>query len=308
MLVRYVGFFAAPVGALLLLGAPGPGQTRLTRAGAFLLSFALVCGPWFLYLGTIGRPPRHIAVHTAEFWPQLKYQLSSTISGWVLPLSVPPRTRLMLLLLVALAVAAVYLYRRSGRGAGRLTLVASSLAAGYIAFVLAARLLADHNIPFDNRMFGPAALLLTIAIAAWLGARSASAASSTAVIAAAAWLAVIGGRESVRALGWAVSEPTSLPALQELPPGARIYSNSPRAIVLQLRRPVKLTPAVREWGVVGRYRQQLGSDPVAALVLFPQGWPNLIPRDELVRALGLRLRADPAEPMVFVLTSGLPAD
>jgi len=221
---------------------------------------------------------------------------------------VPPGTRLALLLLVALIVAAVCLYRHSVQGTGRLSLVAASLAAGYVAFVFAARLLADQNIPFDNRMFGPAALLLTIAIGAWLSAGSASAASSTAVIAVAAWLAIIGGRESVRALGWAVSEPTSLPALQELPPGARIYSNSPRAIVLHLRRPVKLTPALGEWAVVGRYRQQLASDPVAALVLFPEGWPNLIPRDQLVRALGLRPRAAPAEPMVFVLTSGLPTE
>jgi hypothetical protein len=182
----------------------------------------------------------------------------------------------------------------------------------YAAVLVTARLLADPNVPFDDRILAPAILLLEAAVATALGVWWAGRGAAARVVAAllvAGWLAAAAWT-TLDHMTYALEEGADLAGsrwresplvawVRARPPGTPLFTNWPPALYFHTHRaardvPGSLDPAlVRAFGDTLRRRS-------GVVVGFAAPTPDYAPPDSLAARLGLRRVASFADGAAWV--------
>jgi hypothetical protein len=174
-LVRYAG--VALVGAVVLwhLFEPGPIRRRLARASAALLPTLVFYGAWVLHTRAENGAT---AIRQFGIYGNLSEAFAQggrTIAAWLVPTTDPPTTVQLWIgsaaaLIVALVTSVGTRKAASSRDDAWRALVACALMmCCYAGVLVASRLTADANIPFDERILAPFILLATIGVSLAVG-------------------------------------------------------------------------------------------------------------------------------------------
>jgi hypothetical protein len=174
-MVRYAGL--GIVGAVVLweFARRGSARERITRAALAAAPAIVVNAWWWLRAAHAGgRSAVRVFKVYGEFGPTLT-EGGVTTAGWLAPGVGLPWGGLIAAGVAIAAGTLVWLgVRRAAREHAEITRIiraAALLAAGYGGLLLAARVIADPDIPLDERLLAPAILLVTIiaalAIAVW---------------------------------------------------------------------------------------------------------------------------------------------
>lgn len=278
VMTRYAGLSIVAAIALWQLARPGLWRDRFRRAAIAIAPALVLQGVWVVRTRAVA----HVSdIRKIALYGKLEKSLTqagATLSGWLIPDigvdadAIAHRGALALAAALALAgLAAMGLRHLRGSDssadrkaalASRLTRAASVLLACYAGLLGASRLFADPGIPFDERIFAPAFLLLAIILAVGLSFwwRRTRLAIARIVVAAAlvAWwcagVAVIGAKAHyVMAWGsdfagqqWRESDVLAWAGMQGK--RAPIYSNWPAAVFFHLHRPSHELPKLKEAG------------------------------------------------------------
>jgi len=305
-LVRYAGVAAAAAVVLWQLVEPGSARRRVARAFMAGIPTLVLSGAWVAYTrltsGTTG-------IRRFGIYGNLNEALGQgarTIAAWLIPTSDPP-TDIQLWLAVAAALFVALLVSVGARQAARSrdeswrALVASALmACCYIGVLIASRLTADANIPFDERILAPLILVLMFGVAvavgrAWRGwgllLRGSSALlfaawlamSSLAVYDDVSWATSYGSDfagedwRSSELLRWVRTQGAATP----------VYSNWPAAIYFHAHKPAWLLPDTRDLSLLRTFGDTL-SRRGAIVVAFDAFSPDCVPPDSVAAIAGLR--------------------
>ena len=333
VLVRYAGVSLVVAAALWRLRHPGPIRDRVRGALAALAPGLAVQTLWVLRTRRVAPTEsiRDFAVY-GDFRPTLSQGIG-TVASWLVPgpdqfvPSGPHRTLVAALVCVGVLVVALGGARTIARGlgtarsddasfesstrlAGRLLAAGSLVVLCYAAVVVASRLLADPEIPFDQRILSPVLLIGTVLVFVvayhWWRDTRAVLGKIALLVAALAWwsgsaLTAYQQARRVRSEGagygrdiwrrsdlveWARTEGRRYP----------LYSNRSPALYYLVHRTVRNVPLLKEGA-----RMEEFADSVRArggrVVMFnePSRWHVTV--DSLRRVRGLR--------PVFVGTSGV---
>jgi len=305
VLVRYAGISVVIAVGLWTLMSPGPLFIRIRRAIVALIPAAVLFGAWVLrsYL-TSG--PRSIRTLGAYGGVRETMEMGvSTVVGWLVPLTsddvLPGRGWIALLVLLLLAIVVMRGVRAArASGAGSALAAVGLLAASYLIVLMASRLLADPEIPFDERILVPVFLL--VATLAALGAAAWARVSRTplrigAAVLLVAWL-VAAGRASEDDIEWlldngqdfAQAQWTESPLLAWARTNASrqpLYSNWPAAIVFHLHRPAREVPNDSDARMLGAFADTVRVHH-GIILAFDQPSPDQIGVPELTKAGRLR--------------------
>ncbi len=318
--VRYAALSAIGAAVLWACGRGGPVRDRVRRAAVALLPGLVLNGLWAVHAaaGSGG-------VHGMEWQPGaggIFGELGQTLMRWLAPSVLPWPVAALLAAAVAtyglwIVVGALRVpppVQDAARGrasASALLRAALLLAACYAAEVFAARLLVYDNIPFDDRLLSPFAVLVELAVAAALGASWRARPKRGRVVvgallfmwlASSAWATVQAVQDAVDG-GWGYANDdwrgSQLGAwLREQGARSPLWSNDPAAVYFLTHRPSREVPArlapdtLRVFGGVLRERQGL-------LVRFPYDYEPVASPDTLARRLDLPLLASFPEGVVW---------
>jgi hypothetical protein len=326
-LTRYAGVAFVAAAACWALWPRAPLGTRVRRAAASVLPALLLGGAWVVRTrATRGAGSiRELAFYGA-LGPTLR-EGGATLRDWLIPdphaqdpqtllESIPHRGWLAVaagLLLGTLVAIGARAARRAGAptGASRLLGAATLLAVCYVAVVVASRLAADPNIPFDARILSPlllfATAILATAIALWWresggaarvlvgGALTAWFVGSALVTigearAASVWGSDFAGDEWRRSevLQWARAEGATHP----------LYSNWPGPVFFYLHRPARYLPELHERAGLAAFVDTLRRRDGRVLAFAVTGTEFVTP-DELARQPGLRVVARLSDGLVL---------
>lgn len=162
-IVRYAG--VSLVGGVVLwqLARAGTLRQRIARAVIAAIPAIVLQGAWVLRTVHSAGPSaiRKISVY-GEIASTLREGWRTT-SAWLVPGMADVWGIFVAAAVAVLLVVAIWKSRHM-RGQQRPAIAAALLAACYLALVLASRLIADPNIPLDDRMMAPLLVLLEIAI------------------------------------------------------------------------------------------------------------------------------------------------
>ena len=338
VMTRYVG--ASLVGAVVVwqLAQRGPWRVRLRRAVVAALPTIVVQGAWVLRTRAVAGAGeiRKLAIY-GDLHPTLA-QGAATFTAWLIPHPgtstepLPHRGVLAfaagcaLLALVTIGVFQTWRMIRnetaqrrrsesdgshgndrilsSESGALPLITAAALLILAYVGVVLVSRLLADPNIPLDERILAPV-LLLVMTIAAtgvslwWRATRLDIAriavcgallgwwcASATSTLAEARyaldWGSDFAGEQwrHSELLTWARSDGAGVP----------LYTNWPSAVYFYLHRPAHELPTRRDARTLAAFADTLRIRG-GRVLLFDVQTTEFAPRDSLLKVRGLRILA-----------------
>jgi hypothetical protein len=331
LMTRYVGVSACGAATLWSLLLPGTLRDRLRRAAVATSPWLLLALAWVIRTRHAGGPSaiRSIAAY-GGIGDTLREGVA-TIVGWLVPLSpddtLPGRRWIalalfLLLLLGILRGARLDRYPSAMRRALSLggtrgdepvliVSAASLLALAYAAVLIASRLFADPNIPFDDRLFLPL-FVLTVIVAVttlrawWRAARIVPRALCAVLIVA--WL-LASYHVSSDDIDWVLENGYDLAGdpwrssavlawARATAAGHPLYSNWPTAVVLQLDRPSHETPPTSDTTVLRQFTTVV-HDRRGIVLAFDIAAPNMIGPDALLHAPGLRLLARLADGSVF---------
>jgi hypothetical protein len=316
-LVRYAGVAVVAAAVLWQLLEPGSFRRRITRALVAGLPAAVFLGAWVLHTrvesGASG-------IRQFGIYGNLGVALvqgGQTMAAWLVP-TTDPVTGLELWVAVAAALVVALVTSVGTRQAARSRdeswrgLVACALmAASYVGVLIASRLTADANIPFDERILAPFILLVMIGVSlavgrAWHGwgllLRGTLAAlfvvwlgmSALAVHDDISWATSYGsdfagedwrGSELLR---WARTRAVSTP----------IYSNWPAAIYFHVHKPAWELPDTRDVALLRTFGDTLAKRG-AVVVAFDAFSPDCVPPDSVAAIAGLRTIARFADGTVY---------
>jgi hypothetical protein len=328
LMTRYVGISAC--GAATLWGAllPGTPRDRLRRAAAATMPWLVLSIAWVVRTRHAGGPSAIRSIAPYGGIGDTLREGVATVVEWLVPLSpddtLPGRRWIALAVLVLLLLAMVRgarlahktTIRRGGSGDDPVLLVAgaSLLGLAYAAVLIASRLLADPNIPFDERLLLPLFVLGVIVAATtirywWRAARIVPRVVCAALVLA--WL-VASYHVSSDDVDWATENgydlagdpwrSSALIAWARANAAAHVlYSNWPTAVVLQLGRPSHETPVTSDTTVLEQFAAAV-RDRQGIVLAFDIAAPDMIGPDALLRAPGLRLVARLADGSVFTAT------
>lgn len=276
LMTRYAGLSLVGAAAMWSLLQPAPWPTRIRRAIAACLPAMVLEVAWVIRTRAAqgAEEIRRFAVY-GRLGPTLK-QGGATLSAWLIPDSafdkvvIPDRGALAMavaLVLVALVTIGLARMRWSARDltssedvkAKRAVLLAKAiglLAFCYVGVVAASRLLADPDIPLDERILAPVLLLLmTLAAIAlwywWRGTRLVVARVAVTIAFVTWWCgsALATRDEATYALTfgsdlagiqWRQSELLSWTRVEAR--DATLWSNWPAAVFFHLHRPARELP------------------------------------------------------------------
>ena len=162
-IVRYAG--VSLVGGVVLwqLARAGTMRQRIMRATVAAIPAIVLQGAWVLRtMHSAGPSAIRKFASTAQIASTLREGWRTT-SAWLVPGMGEVWGIFVAAAVAVLLVVAVW-ESRALREHQRPALAAALLAACYLALVLASRLIADPNIPLDDRMMAPLFVLLEIAI------------------------------------------------------------------------------------------------------------------------------------------------
>lgn len=316
VLVRYAGISVLIAVSMWTLLSPGPLVMRVRRAIVAVLPSAVLFGAWVLR-SSLTSGSRSIRTLGAYGGVRDTMMMGvSTVVSWLVPLTsddvLPGRGWIALLVLLLLAVIAVRGARQARTSAAGAALAAVGLlAASYLVVLMASRLLADPDIPFDERILVPLFLLVAtlaaLAAAAWARASR----KSLRVVAAGlllAWLAAA-GRATEDDIEWllengqdfAQAQWTESPLLQWAranAPRQPLYSNWPAAIVFHLHRPAHDVPNDSSSRMLAEFADTLRAHHGVVLA-FDHPSPHQVGVADFTKAPGLRRVIRLADGTVF---------
>jgi hypothetical protein len=190
-LVRYVGIAFVVAAVVWMLAQHGPWRRRLRDAGLAALPATLLLGAWIV------RSTRLAGKESIRKFGRYRdvmhtvHEGLDTIMRWLAPDVLAAPWRLMavaavLLTIVVIAPAGLRKISDWYPRATRMMAAAAILATTYAGFLVASRLFADPNIPFDDRILAPLFLLVEIALAVaawqWAGTRDRWARGAAAIV------------------------------------------------------------------------------------------------------------------------------
>lgn len=278
VMTRYAGLSIVGAVALWALTRPGRWVDRIRRAAIAVAPAVVLQAIWVVRTRLVANVTdiRKIAIYGK--WPKSLTQGGVTLMSWLVPdpaADTDPLAHRALLTVAAFialtALSAIGLWHLrwkerdvppDGRIASRLAQATALLLVCYAGLLGASRLFADPGIPFDERIFVPALLLLMILAAIglsswWRGTRLHVARIAVALALMLWWYAGVSAirvsahyamtwgsdfagqqwRDS-QVLGWARREGNTAP----------LYSNWPAAVFFYLHRPSHELPYLKEAG------------------------------------------------------------
>ena len=318
VLSRYAGI--AVVGAFVIWSCLQPATitVRVRRTAAAALPPLLLFGAWLLrsYLTSGPRSIRTLGAY-GGLGETLRMG-ASTIVAFLVPLTSDDNLPARPWIALALLLGVTYLVVRGIRGAARPSIAWSALIAAvllailYLGVVVASRLIADPNIPFDERILAPLFVIGVIISAVatrqwWRQARLP--ARVVCVVLVVAWFGA-SFRASQDDVAWlmengedfAQAQWTSSPLLawaRANASGRPLYSNWPAAIVFHLNRAAHEVPNDSTDAVLRAFADTLRVRRGVVLA-FDQPSPDQIGGEALKRAPGLEPIARLSDGTVFV--------
>jgi hypothetical protein len=307
-LVRYAGFALSGAGALVALWRGGPTwRGRLRLAAQVAVPGVLAQLAWSLRTRLEGGSVRSIALNT-DLTVTLK-EGWRTLLEWLAPQIGPSFTGVVVAVLVA-ALGALLVTRAAAR-APALFGSAGTSALCYAALVLLSRIVADPDIPFDDRMLSPLMVLAALAVAAAAPlvlptlrrpVRGAAAATLAAWIAASG-VATVRFVRMAREGGWgyAITEwPSSNLVGWLRADGVRhtLYTNNTAGVWFFTHRPARTLPDSYDRGEVAEFADTLRAER-GVIVAFRDGYDTAVVPDSVARLLGLRELFRSAEGAIF---------
>jgi hypothetical protein len=333
VMVRYVGISASGAAALWSLFLPGTRRERVRRAVAGAVPWVLVLAAWVIRTHNAGGTGAIRSVGAYGGMAGTVRQGLATVVAWLVPLSPDdtlPGRRWIALALALLAVVAAgrgLVHRRAQmrdqqveplEGTDSRTvltpLVSSALllALCYGVILVASRLFADPDIPFDDRLLLPLFLLAMIVAAItirswWRATRLPGRVLCAAIVVL--WM-LASYHVASDDIDWAMEngydlagDPWRSSALiawaRANAGGHVIYSNWPSAVVLQLGRPSRETPAGADTLVLQAFARTVAARDGVVLA-FDIAAPKLIGVDVLLHAPRLKRVAQLADGSVFM--------
>ena len=313
VLVRYAGasLAAALVLDALLATRDASWRARIRRVALVGVIPAAALGAWALSRPTTGGGKiRQAGVYFAGMNATL-YEGIDTVARWLAPYDVASRAAWLGVALATLVALVLLLARttRAARAACRergerasetRTYRAVALTAmSYAVVIGTSRLMADPDIPLDDRMLAPVFVLAIIALSPALAhwwRRAHPAASLLSAVLAAVWL-VHSARATTAAVreylgdgGDLASNAWYLSPLVEYARDAdartRLYSNWPAAIWFHTGRSVAELPEALAPKTVAAFRAKLEREH-GAIIAFTIRSPDAAPPDSLARLAGL---------------------
>jgi hypothetical protein len=343
-LTRYAG--VALIGAVVLwqLLQRAPLATRLRRAVLALLPALLLQGVWVLRTRrTAGGTSaiRHFALY-GDIGPTLR-QGATTLRDWLIPdpdawgeaEPIPYRGRLalaagvVLLALVTLGVREAWRASRPSAERGdeeiarldawRLIAACGVLLVCYLGMIVVSRLVADANIPFDERILSPCLLLMmTIAattLALWWRATRSVLARVVVCGALLTWWAAsasVTHDNAKYALDWGSDLAGQQWRRSEVLEWARtsgahhpLYTNWPAAVYFHLHRPSHEIPRRDDARALAAFPDTLRVRDGRVLAFTVPG-EDLVTPESLVRQRGLRVVAKLRDGVVLAPVSAAP--
>ena len=332
VITRYAGLSLVGAAALWALMQPGSWAARIRRAVVVVLPAVMLQGAWVLRTRLLNGPED---IRTFELYGNLGPMLAQggmTLAAWLVPdaeantmpmryhgaIAVAAGTALVAL--ATMGAAWIRYDRRSNddaraqrsRVAWRTIQALGVIVACYAAVVGASRVLADPDIPLDERILAPALLLFTmtagITLHAWRSHTRLVVARIAVTIAFAGWwvLAVEAVRGEVHyALDWGsdfaghqwrTSE--TLAWARTTGRGMPLWSNWPAAVYFHLHRPARELP--REAGAA---ELEALADTLRVrhgrILMFDARASEFATMDMLRRTRGLRVAAELPDGTVF---------
>ena len=330
-LTRYAG--VSVVGAVVLwsLARRGTIAERLRNAAVALLPTLVLQALWLVSTRQLGGAgPRKLSLY-GNVGPALE-QGATTLAWWLVPNpddwneKLPYQRAAALaagFVIVLIAVAGAWREHRarardaagpSGQGPEGVRVLAATglLMASYAGVLLASRLVADPNIPFDERILAPVMLLGTTAAATGIALWWRSTTSELPKVAIAGallgWWAASGSHTRNEArwvfehgsdfandqwrhsdlIDWARTEGSAHP----------LYTNWPVMSYFYLRRPARDVPRLEE---TARMAEFVDSLRVRGGRILEFNWPGIeyVPVDSMVKVPGLRIVARRADGVVL---------
>jgi hypothetical protein len=336
VMTRYAG--ASLVGAVTLwaLMQQGTWVERVRRAAIALLPALVLQGAWVMRTRTVARAED---IRKFALYGNLKPTLvrgGKTLTAWLIPDPhfdrdlMPHRTSLAIAagfsLAVLVGIGAWRVWRASraaetridsfaGRSelerddarvlmTWRLFSATALLLVCYLGVVGVSRLLADPDIPFDERILSPALLLLMTLAAVglscwWRGTRLRSARAAVCVALLAWWCAAgLATRSAARfALTWGSDlagqqwrESELLSWARTEGAGSPLYSNWPAVVYFHVHRPVHELPLMEdlEPSTLTEFADTVRARR-ARVLLFDVATGEVVPNDSLLKTRGLRV-------------------
>ncbi len=241
-----------------------------------------------------------------------------TLVSWAVPIGTGGwRYPIAALLFVGAAALARAAWPRLRSTVAFLTLL-DTVGIAYAGFILVSRLIADPNIPFDERILSPlfllAAIALGLAIAAWWpeGSRVARVAVGSVVL---LWFAVSAGVSISRIVvaredgnDFAGSDWRDSPTIawvRDSAGGAHrtLYTNWPAAVYFQAQRASHDVPETLDGLTLHRFRDRLAHTH-GTMVGFSAVDPDLASPERIAALMGLRLVARFDDGAVWELPRG----
>ena len=331
-LTRYAGISVVGAVALWSVARRGTLAERLRNAALALLPTLVLQGLWLARTRQLGGagPVRKLSLY-GNLGPTLE-QGATTLAWWLVPNpdewneKLPYQRGAALaagLVIVLIAVAGAWRARRARtgddtassprRGDGvRLVAATGLLIASYVGVLIASRLVADPNIPFDERILAPVMLLgATMAatgIALWWRSTTSELSRIAVVGALLGWWAAAASHTRNEArwifahgsdfgsdpwrhsdlVDWARTEGTAYP----------LHTNWPVMSYFYLRRPARDVPRLEEAARMAEFVDSLRSRDGRVLEFT---WPGVeyVTVDSMVKVPGLRIVARRADGVVL---------
>jgi hypothetical protein len=331
VMVRYAGIFACGASSLWYLLLPGTLRDRARRTLVSAAPWVVLTASWLIRTRRVSGARSIRSVGAYGGIAETLREGVATVVGWLVPLS--PDQSLIGRRWIALAIAMLLLVAlvsdlvrwrsasisRSDFAAAeslpeRRSIVSAALflALCYGVVLLASRLFADPEIPFDERLLLPLLLLAMVVAAITLRAwwrRARLPARILCAVLVVVWM-LASHHVSSDDVDWAMEngydlagDPWRGSALvawaRANGAGHAIYSNWPSAVVLQLGRPSRETPVTADTLELRRFTSAVSSRSGVILAFDTQA-PDRIGVDELLRVPGLRRIARVADGSVFV--------
>ncbi len=241
-----------------------------------------------------------------------------TLVSWAVPLGTGGwRYAIAALLFIGAIMLGRSVWPRFCSTGGFLALL-NTVALAYAGFIFASRIVADPNIPFDERILSPLLLLaeiaLGLAIAAWWPERSRAARFAVGSVVL-LWFAVSAGVSISRIVvaredgnDFAGSDWRDSPTIawvRDSAGGAHrtLYTNWPAALYFQAQRASHDVPETLDGLTLHRFRDRLAHTR-GAMVGFSVVSPDVAPPDSIAALMGLRLVARFDDGAVWELPGG----
>jgi hypothetical protein len=320
-MVRYAGLSLTAAAVIWLLRQPGTWGRRVREAALAGLPSVVLLGAW---VARASREAGPTSIRTLGVYGSLSRTIAeggSTLSDWLAPGSDGTRWRIVAVVAAVVVIAVVVAgawqaFRRApvdGR-APQTVALAGLIGVLYLTMLVASRVAADPDIPFDDRLLSPLILLAEIALvvagAVWWQRAPGRWARPMVAIAATLWLAASaaesGGRvraalsdgDDFASSDWRFSPTVAwVRAHRE---ATSLYTNWPAALYFHAGRGSHELPHVLDPLTLRRFGERLARQH-GILVAFDVPAPEVASPDSIASRLRLRQLARLADGSVWGL-------